>query len=385
MRFKNNLPFSRNCSHEYDDRFDKIGDTYTLRDSAQFVANDGEDITNSIQEVKEKGKPLVVNIRKNVAFQFSSKDRTLTIDRFRERYLDGAAVALANQFEISGLTLAHQTCPNVVGSPGTVPSTHAVILEAGQRMDESSCPVDGDRFLTLNPAAQASMVDQSKGLFQHSSEIGKQYKTGRMATSLGFEWSMSQNIRRHTVGAWAGAAALSGIPAEGATTIGVAGLTGATTIAAGDKFTLANVYAVNPVSGDRLGNTLRQFTVLANATSVSGAIAALQIYPAIKSTAPGATVSNLPADGALMTKVGTASTAYAANIAYHKHAFCYATVPLQVPHGVDFGATAIDADTGLSIRMVSQYEVKTDLFITRCDILYGWADRRAEWACVIAG
>lgn len=385
MRFKNNLPFASGASHEYDDRFDKIGDTYKLREGANFVANDGADITAQIQDVTESTKDLVINKRKNVAFQFTSKDLTLTIDRFAERYLTGPAIALSNQFEIDGLTLAYQTCPNLVGTPGTTPAGSAVILAAGQKMDEHACPVDGNRHLVVNPAAQAGVVEALKGLFQSSTEIGKQYRSGRMGTALGFEWAMGQNVRSHTVGAWAGTPAVNGVPTQGATTIAVDGMTGSTTIKAGDKFTIAGVYAVNPVTGDQLGTTLRQFTVLADATASSGAIAALSIYPAIKSTGPNKTVAALPADDALLSKVGTASTAYPQNIAYHKEAFVYATVPLVVPQGVHMGKTAVDKDSGLSIRIVSDYNVLTDVFVTRCDIAYGWKERRPEWASVIVG
>lgn len=386
MRFKNNLTFAAGCSHEYDERFDKIGDSYTLRDSAQFIANDGADITSQIQDVSEPSKVLSIDTRKNVAFQFSSKDLTLTIDRFAERYLDGAAVALANKFECDGLTLAYQQSPNVAGAIGTPAATAAAVLAAGQKLDENSCPVDGQRNLVVSPAIQASMVDALKGLFQSSTEIAKQYKSGRMGTALGFDWAMSQNVRNHTVGAWAGTAALNSNPAEGATTIAVDGLTGATTIAKGDKFTIAGVYATNRVSGDTIGTTLRQFTVTAAATSSSGAIAALSFYPPMKSPAvAGSTVSALPTDGALLTKVGTASTAYQMNIAHHKHAFVYASVPLVVPQGVHFGKTVTDKDTGLSIRIVSDYQVLTDQFVTRADIAYGWKERRAEWSVILGG
>jgi hypothetical protein len=251
-------------------------------------------------------------------------------------------------------------------------------------MDEHATPIDGNRSLVVNPAAQASMVGALSGLFQASNELGKQYRSGRMGTALGFEWAMGQNVRNHTVGAWAGTAALNGTPAEGATTIAVNGLTGTTTIKAGDKFTLG-VYSVNPVTGDVQGTTLRQFTVLADATSSAGAIAALSIYPAIKAVGPGATVSAIPTSTTVLTKVGTASTAYPMNIAYHKHAFVYASVPLVVPQGTHFGKTATDKDTGLSIRVVSAYNVLTDVFVTRCDIAYGWKERRPEWASVVIG
>lgn len=384
MRFKNNLTFAAGCGHEYDDRFDKIGDTFAMRDSARFVANDGSDITSQIQDVKEYSKNLVIDTRKNVAFQFTSKDLTLTIDRFAERYLQGAAVALANKFEVDGLTLAYQLSPNQVGTPATVPATAAAILAAGQRLDEQACPVDGDRNIVVSPAAQASLVAAFTTLFNSSQEISKQYKSGRMGRALGFDFAMSQNVRTHTVGTWAGGALLNGVPAEGATTIAVDDLTGSATIAKGDKFTLAGCYAVNPVSGDAL-TYLKQFTVTTAATATAGAIASLAIYPPIYSTGPLKTVSALPADDAALTQVGTASTAYTQNLAHHKEAFVYASVPLVVPQGVHFGKTAVDKDTGLSIRIVSDYNVLTDVFVTRCDIAYGWAAKRAEWSTVVNG
>jgi hypothetical protein len=383
MRFKNNLTFAAGCSHEYDDRFDKIGDSYTLREGAQFIANDGADITSQIQDVTENSKVLQINTRKNVAFQFTSKDLTLTIDRFAERYLDGASIALANKFECDGLTLAKNTCPNLVGTAGTTPATAAVILAAGRKLDENSAPMDNQRHLVVNPAAQASVVDALKGLFQSSTEIGKQYKSGRMGQAFGFDWAMSQNIRTHTVGSWGGTPLTNGVPAQGAVTLAIDGLSATNTVTAGDKFTIADVYAVNPVTGDAY-DYLRQFTCLALGTASGGAVT-LSVYPAIKSTGPGATVSAMPADGAAIVKVGTASTSYPMNIAHHKHAFVYASVPLVVPNGVHFGKTVTDKDTGLSIRVVSAYNVLTDVFVTRCDIAYGWKERRPEWASVIIG
>jgi hypothetical protein len=385
MRFKNNLPFASGASHEYDEKFDKIGDTYNLRDSAKFTANDGADITSVIQDVTETSKPLVINKQKNVAFQFSAKDLSLTIDRFAERYLDGAAVSLANQFDVDGMTLAYQSTPNLVGTAGTTPATAEVVLLAGAKMDNNSCPVDKNRSLIVNPKSQVKLIDALKSLPESAKEIGKQYRTGRFTTALGFDWAMSQNVRTHTVGSWGTTPLVNGASQTGST-LAVDGLTTTTgTAKKGDKFTVAGCYAVNTVTGDAL-DELQQFTVTADATANgSGQVAALGIYPEIKATGPGKTVSALPADNAAIVFVGTASTAYPQNIAYHKHAFVYAMVPLQMPKDVHFGSRAIDPDSGLSIRMVSQYDIKTDMFITRCDIAYGWAARRPEWASVIIG
>ena len=54
------------------------------------------------------------------------------------------------------------------------------------------------------------------------------------------------------------------------------------------------------------------------------------------------------------------------------------------PDGVDFAGSETDDETGLSIRIVRQYDIDTDLVKCRCDILYGWAVPMPEWMCRIA-
>ena len=386
MRFKNNLPFVSSISHEYDERFNKIGDSLALRDSARYVANDGADITSQIQDTTETSKTLTLDTRKNVAFSFTSKELTLNIDKFAERYLHGAALALANKFESDGLTLAYQSATNIIGTPGTTPATAQVILDAGARLDNNGAPVDGKRTLIVNPAAQASLVNAFSTLFNAPTELSKQYRSGRMGTALGFDFSMGQNVRVHTVGGWGTSPQLTAQPAAGATTLAISWTGSATGVAKkGDKFTIALAYAVNPITGDTL-NYLQEFTVTANTTAVGSAIASLPIYPAVKFSGAGQTVSAQPtSSAALVLKSGTAAALYPQNIAFHKHAFCYAMGELDVPQGTHFAARSTDKDSGLSLRMVSDYEVLTDTFVTRVDAIYGFCARRPEWAAVVVG
>jgi hypothetical protein len=299
-----------------------------------------------------------------VPFQFTSKDLTLTIDRFAERYLEGAAVALANAFEVDGLTLAYQQTANLVGTPGTVPATAKVWLDAGTKLDNNAAPIDNDRYAILNSAAQASTVDGLKGLFQDSGAIGSQYRTGRMGRGLGLDFAMSQNVRAHTVGPLGGTPLVNGGSQTGASLL-TKGWTAAAAsrLKKGDVFTIAGVNAANPVSGDDLG-VLQQFVVTADFSSDGSGNGSVAISPSIVTSGATKTCTASPIDGAAITVTGTASTAYPQNLVYHKHAFVYAMVPLEVPQGVHFGKTAVDKDSGLSIRMVSAYNVLTDVFVT---------------------
>ena len=139
MRFKNNLGFSGAIAHTWDDKFAvegaKIGDTLRLRDPVRFTATKGRDITSSIQDVIETQKTLTLNQQAVVAFQFSSAELTLSIDAFRDRYLDSAAVALANQVDVDGLTMAYQATSNAIGTPGTPLTMLDSAWSAGEVLD----------------------------------------------------------------------------------------------------------------------------------------------------------------------------------------------------------------------------------------------------------
>ena len=55
---------------------------------------------------------------------------------------------------------------------------------------------------------------------------------------------------------------------------------------------------------------------------------------------------------------------------FHPNAFALVTVPMEMPANV-WGARETDADAGISIRVVKQYDIDADEEIIRLDILYG--------------
>ena len=410
-RFKNNLGFAKCVHHEdYSEHFAKpgakIGDTLSLRDPVRLAATDGATLV--VQDVEERKIPLVINERKHTAFQFDSAELTLSIDRIGERYIEGAAVALGNAAEVSGLTMAYRQTPNLVGSPSagvpTGATAFAVYLAAGEALDRNSAPMDGERYMVIGPKFQTPIVDTLKGLFQSSEQIKRQYLKGRMGTAAGFDWVMAQNIRTHTMGSLTGATGNNNLLVNGAgqlgSTLNVKGLTAnSPAFKAGDLITLGTaagiVYALNPISGDGLSD-VRQFTVLNDAASDANGYCALNVYPPIallgdpSKPNPYATASITAADGAQIQVFGSATNALAGNLspqslAFHKEAYAWACVPLTLPRAVEMAKRATDPDTGMSIRTVSQYDGVNDVFFTRCDIMYGWVAPRKDWGCRVAG
>jgi len=400
-RFMNNLGFAKVVHHEdYAEHFAKpgakIGDTLSLRDPVRFAATPGATLV--VQDVEERRIPLVINERWQSSFQFDTQELTLSIDRIGERYVEGTAVTLANRAEVSGMTLAYQQTPNVVGTPGTTPSgstAFATYLSAFEALDRNSCPFDGQRYVVIPSKFQTQIIDTLKGLFQASEQIKRQYIRGRMGTGAGFDWLLAQNVRTHTIGALNGTPVVNGAGQIGSVLL-IRGCTASQPVyKQGDIFTLtttgvAVVFALNPVSLDTLSDA-RQFTVLNDVTADGSGNASVNIYPPIAVVGdpdkpnPYATCSATAADGVVLTAFGAASTLSPQAIAFHKEAYAWACVPMVLPKAVEMAKRATDPDTGTSIRTISQYDIVNDLFVTRSDIMFGWVAPRKDWGCRIAG
>lgn len=389
MRFENNLGFTGTLEHTWDDKFAvagaKIGDTLRLREPVMFGTGTNPDITSAIQDVIETQKTLVLNTQAVVAFQFSSVELALSIDAFSERYLKSAGVALANKVDVDMLTMAYQATGNQVGTPGTPITALDPFWAAGRILDENSTPMDGERYMCIPPVQQEGVLKAAQGLFQSSTQIKQQYERGRMGTMGGFEWIMDQNCRTHTVGLLGGAPTVTGAGQTGSSLLTGAWTAGvAVRLKKGDSFTLPTVFAVNRVSGDSTG-VLQKFVVTADTSSDGSGVATIPIYPPITVTGANKTVTNSPAAGAPLTITsGTTAQNVPQGIGYHKSAFVIGMAPLPVPLGEHYAAAQQNPDTGVSIRCVSQYNILTDKFITRCDALYGGAAQRPEWATRVA-
>ena len=275
-RFQNELNFSKTIRHDFDSKyakggqFGKIGDTLNVRVPAKLSATSGAAI--SIQDATETQVPLVIDQQYHTAFAFTSSDLTLKIDDFSNRYLKSVAVALSNAVENYNLKQAYKNVNTVVGTPGTVPATFRTFTDAGAVLDDATTPMDGDRYVLINPKTQSYMVDALKGLFQSSEQIKRQYLKGRMGTAAGFDWMMSQNVPSHTVGTLGGTPLVNGASQTG-TSLVTDGWTAAAAnrLKQGDVFTIAGVYKVNPVSGDTLSD-LQQFVVTTALGIVPGAL-----------------------------------------------------------------------------------------------------------------
>ena len=384
---ENNLVLTRNVNRQYDDSFAvsgaKIGSTLRIRLPDRALVTDGAAL--QVQDDAEQSTTLTVASQKHIGVNFTTAELTLQLDDFAERVLKPRISQLASSID-ADVANAYKEIFNTVGTPGTSPATALVLLQAQQKLNESAAGM-APRYATVNPAANAGLVNGLSGFFNPTDTISKQFKNGMMGTGvLGFdEINMSQSIKVHTTGSRAGTILVNGaVSTQGQSTISIDGLTGATdTVTVGDVFTIANVFAVNPQTRESTGS-LQQFVVTAAQTGVSNALANMAISPPIyTSTSALATVDSFPADNAAVTFVGTASTAYPQNMIYHKDAITFATADLVLPTGVDMAARAVH--NGISLRIIRDYDINNDRMPCRIDVLYGFSTIRPPMACRLWG
>jgi len=406
MILENNLTFTKQVNRELQREYTgptHRGATIFVKKPPRYTVRDGQNV--SVQDTTITQVPLTLNHQYGVDVQFSSQDLTLSIDAFSEQVLAPQIVAIANQIDYAGLALASQVA-NTVGTPGTTPGSGAtaqqtlgVFSNAGAALDKTGTPRDNQRALVINEDCQASVIPALSGLFQDSGSISDQYKKGTMGTALGFKWSMSQNVNSYTTGAQGGTPQINGTvtPQAGpsgtslsasSTTFNVPtkGWTASTQVLnAGDVVTFAGCYQTNPVSLATT-NKLKQFVLVQNATSDGSGNATLVVSEPMITSGAWKNVSNVPAaNAAVIVSTSPANTVSPMNLAFHKQAFTFASVNLPLPGGVHMSARKSDDQLGISLRFVAGYNISTDQFLGRFDILCGWGVIRPEWAVRIQG
>ena len=381
MLFRNSNAFLQSISRQYDDQYAqtgaKIGSTLKIRLPNDYTIRTGP--TAAVQDTVEQNTTLTVATQKGVDISFSSVDRALSLDDFGTRVLQPMMNNLAGAVAVDVMSMSEQT-PNLIhnvdGSNNTISPTFTTWATANGVLNALGAPL-GNRQVVVDPITEARTVGSFSGLFNNQEKVGKQYTTGRMGNNvLGFDWSMDQSVIQHTTGAYSTLGTVAGAGQSGSA-ITVSALAGP--LNKGDIISFAGVFAVNRTNKQSTGQ-LAQFAVTAN---VAGGATSIPIYPALT---PGSvqyqTVTASPANGAAITVATKASEVYRKNLVYAPLAFTMVTADLELPRGVH-EAHRENWD-GISMRMVSAYNITSDQFITRSDILYGYTMPRPEWAVVVA-
>ncbi|MBL4651275.1 MAG: hypothetical protein JKY53_00210 [Flavobacteriales bacterium] len=367
------LNFIGNINRQYDSQFAvagaKIGSTLTIRLPNQYTVRTGAAI--DVQDTDEKNVLLTIATQKGVDVEFSSVDLTLSLDDFGTRILEPMMTVLAANIESDALSMFKDVYnqENNVGSS----ATFVGILNGRKKLVDN---LAGSTNLKCNLDTQTNvdMVDVLKGLFQDSASVSKQYLEGMLGRTAGFEFFENTLMPRHVTGTDDGSGDYLANSATVQTGTSAIIDTGAGTLLKGDVFTWGSVNRVHPETKVDTGQ-LQQFVVTAD-TAVSAVL--VNFEPEIIVDGAYQNVTAGIANNAILTKVGGASATHDISLGYSKDAFTFVTADLRLPRGLDFAAREVM--DGISMRIITDYDITNDIFPTRIDVLYGFKTLRAQTA-----
>ena len=328
------------------------------------------------QATVESTIPLTLS-QGGVDINFNSIERTLSITALNDK-LTAAMAPVVNEIDRQGLSMARFATYNTLNGAGALPTTQVLAVAAmanvNSRLDIMGAPVkDGRRSFCMGPVLNGSMIQGFAGLFNMSERINGQYRTGYMQDSFGLRPMMDQNVDTHVNGA-ATATNINGANQTGAAITVVAVAAG--TLTRGTVIQLPGVNSVNPQSRTDTGVAM-DFVVTADA--LVGATT-INVSPALVTSGPFQNVSASPTNTTAYVISGGASTAYKANIGFHKDAFTLAMVPLFQPPARGVLSSEQMSHNGFMLRVVQFYDGVNDNCIFRIDVLFGYAATYPELA-----
>lgn len=243
-------------------------------------------------------------------------------------------------------------------------------------------PKDGTHSAVLHELAMASVIDGTSTVFNPTQEIARQYREGNMGYAAGMKWSTDRNAQTHVGGVWAGSPVMNGTTLDGATQFVTSTWTsGASTLNAGDVYTVDGVYAVDRVSKKSTG-LLKQWCVATTVSDSGGAMTIVNTETLVAS-GPNQNVDSVPLTSARVRPFYATGAVAQESLVLHPDGLVFATAVLP-----DMGQNCVRMkapDLNLSIRVYEYTDGRTDEKLWRLDVLRGSALGRPGFACRVVG
>ena len=387
-RFAKKVPLFTCVNRQYDKRYEAYGassgESIQIKRPQRVAVYESQVMTPQIFE--EQTETLSNIYWAGSALTFSAAELTddllepNNLKLFADDNLEAAvdSIAATVHYNLSNYMLNNTY--NNVGTPGTAVSNHQVLMQASARLSSYGCPMS-DRFAILTPEEAGSLNYGMASLYNPQQQIAKQLVDGFLGPIAGFDIYQAGHMASITRGTATNTTPLVDGANQTGTSILLKGVGNAVTYVYGDKFTIAGVKAVHPLTRKTLP-FLQDFTVIEAATSSAGGAVTLKIYPPITTSGAYQTVSGSPTDGAAITIKGTASTGYVRGIAAHRDSFVFATQRIK-----DVGAPAESTymEDGITFKLTLGSDISNLTSISRIDMKYGMGRLVHEHAAVIWG
>lgn len=388
--FKNSYEVANQFSSEWESEI--TGKSFPVGSQVQIKYPQRWLVTDGLAYQEQGINRLVTTVNldriKGVHWGRDSYERLVKLERsekeLEDAYLYPAGQALAQKVDSDAADWARLYAANVVGVLGTDSTTIDFALNAEQILFAYACPQGEDKYLCLSPQLMRTYVKNNVTQFNPQKAISDMFRKGVIGDAAGWKWVRSNSLARHTVGT---------APTHGVTVTG-AGQSGSTlivtgtnldTINPGDKFNIASMNAVNPMTRVVNGLGLKQFTYTGAAPFVlTGGNDSISIAPAI--FGPGSqyqNVDSLPGNGAALTFWPGTSTpsglSGTVSLGLSKYAFAKAFGKFEIPKAVEDSEMAEDPETGASIAFVASWDQYNRKITNRWDMCYGFGNLNLDY------
>ena len=320
----------------------KSGGSVKVRRQMQYLGQDNNlDLSAFSEDITEGTVSVTLDQTWSNKVSIGALDRTLSFDRYSDQVLQPMARRAAERVEAS-IAALYPAFYWFDGTPGTPPATYSALADAGAIFTDGG-NATGGRKAFHSPLVSAKLAALIQGTYVdgNNKKALEEAMVGKYAGFMNYE---SVFAPTHTVGPLGGAPLVNGAAqnvtyAAAKDTWSQSLITDGWTAAAaarlnaGDVFTIANVFAVNPNTKASTGR-LQTFTVLAAASSNGSGQLTATISPPIITSGAFQTVDSVPADNAPLTiKTGTAATAYRQSLLIDPKAIALVSRPLDIPSG----------------------------------------------------
>lgn len=396
---------ARLCNKDYIPQFTKpgykIGDMFSVPKPVRFIAGGG--LAYDPQPIVETTTPVTVTQVTKIHYEIDAVQQTLQLMDRKAPLSDRQFAKLKEFGESVGISLLaniNKQCaeyialntPWAAGTPGTTPTSTLTYMRPLDILIEQGMPESRRANILFSRNMSSTFVNAVQALFNPAGELGKQYQKGEVQKAteqLGYIWNPDQSLYRHTIGAYAGTPTVNGAQsADGGYNVTMSLVTQAWTnntsvLKAGDRFTIANVFAVDPQTKQSNGR-LQVFVNLSTQTASAGGAKTLTISPAITVSGPYQNVDAAAANGAAITVLGAASTVTECAIVMTEDAYAFISVPFDQPtEGVVGSAISVDPETKMAISYIRAYDNQTRAVGTRFDVLWDISPLYREQACIL--
>lgn len=343
----------------YDKNPQEYGSVINIRRPTYFTAQAMPISSANTTDLNPDNVSITLDQWYGVQFSLTDKELSYSQERIINEHIRPAAVAVADQIDISLNGLARQIPWYYVGQ--TAITSVADLPALRRRLFDNKVPLS-DVALEINGEREQGFLSLDAFNRADASGSADTQQRGSLGRKFGFEIFANQNVAAQQAG---GTIALTSATVSTAATMSATQLviTGATitgTLKVGDIVQVGHT-GTDGLSGAAL-TSARNFVVTADATAAGNSIT-VQVFPPVKSAISSGTV--------VAAKVG--STAKYDNLAFHRNCFALAMAPLpEVARRMGAQVASLaDPITGLALRVTMWYEGLDAKVYTRIDALWG--------------